>query len=361
MQKINNKKHLDFCDVLILPTNSSINSRGNVNLLSQINFQKRDQLFTGIPIIAANMTTIGTFEIYNVLSKYKIMTAFHKFYKLNDFRNFIENTKTSINNNDNNNILDPDYFMVTTGISDNDYNNLVNIVDNINVKYILIDIANGYISDFIKFCDKVRKKYPFKVITAGNVCTNEGIKNLVDIGIDIVKIGIGGGSACTTRIQTGIGVPQLSCILESKKYILENCKNTYIISDGGITCPGDVVKAYGAGADFVMMGGVFSGHTENPGEIEVSDTGEEYKIFYGMSSKYSMDNNYAANNNTNYRTSEGRYIRVKYKGDLNNTVNNYLGGIRSACTYTNSKNIKDLYNNVKFIRVNNQYNNSLIK
>lgn len=360
MQKINNKKHLDFCDVLILPTNSSINSRKNVNIVSQINFQKRDQIFTGIPIIAANMTTIGTFEIYNVLSKHKIMTAFHKFYKLNDFRNFIEKSKTSTNS-DNNNILDPDYFMVSTGISDNDYNNLVNIVDNINVKYILIDIANGYINDFIKFCDKVRKKYPFKVITAGNVCTNEGIKNLVDIGIDIVKIGIGGGSACTTRIQTGIGVPQLSCILESKKYILDHNKDTYIISDGGITCPGDVVKAYGAGADFVMMGGVFSGHTENPGEIEVSDTGEQYKIFYGMSSKYSMDNNYAANNNTNYRTSEGRFIRVKYKGDLDNTVYEYLGGIRSACTYTNSANIKDLYNNVKFIYVNNQYNSTLIK
>ena len=342
MQKINNKIHLDFDDVLILPKSSQINSRNDVKLEKEINFSKRDQIYRGIPIIAANMTTIGTFEVYRVLSKYKIMTAFHKFYKLQDFRNFIEVN----NNNDNNIVLDPNYFIVSTGISNSDYDNLVNILDNIDVKYIMIDIANGYINNFIEFCDKVRKKYPYKVIIAGNVCTDEGIKKLVDIDIDIIKIGIGGGSACTTRLQTGIGVPQFSCILESKKYIEKNSKTTCIISDGGITCPGDLVKAYGAGADFVMIGGAFSGHDENPGNIEYSDTGERYKIFYGMSSEYALNNNYAANNNTHYRTSEGRFIRVKYRGALDDTVKNYLGGLRSACTYTNSKNVVDLYKNV---------------
>ena len=356
MHKINNKIHLDFCDVLILPKSSCINSRKEVNLYREINFQKRDQIFRGIPIIASNMTTIGTFDVYKVLSRYKIITAFHKFYKLQDFRNFIET-----NNNNDETLLNPEYFMVSTGISNQDYENLVNIVDNINVKHILIDIANGYISDFIKFCDRVRKKYPYKIITAGNVCTNDGIRQLVDIGIDIIKIGIGGGSACTTRLQTGIGVPQLSCILESKKYIKQYSKDTYLISDGGITCPGDLAKAYGAGADFVMMGGVFSGHDENPGDIILNESGEECKIFYGMSSQYSMDNNYAANNNTDYRSSEGRLISVKYRGKLDNTVKNYLGGLRSTCTYTNSKNVEDLYNNVNFICVNNQCNQSLVK
>ena len=163
-------------------------------------------------------------------------------------------------------------------------------------------------------------------------------------------------SACTTRIQTGIGMPQFSCILkscESKK------NNTYIISDGGITCPGDMAKSFGAGADFVMVGGEFSGHDENPGEL-IEESGVKYKFFYGMSSSYAMKNNYAANNNTNYRSSEGREIKVKYKGKLDNTVENYLGGLRSTCTYTNSSSIELLNENCKFILVNNQYNSNLV-
>ena len=343
-----NEKFLDFKDVLILPKSSKLNSRKDVNLERTFEFSN-GLSWTGIPIIAANMTTIGTFDVYNILSKYKIITAFHKFYTLQDFITY--------NNKNKNNFLDNNYFMVSTGITNTDYENLVNILDNFGCKFILIDVANGYIENFKTFCKKVREKYPYKIIVAGNVTTKEGVKELTDIGIDIIKCGIGGGSACTTRIQTGIGMPQFSCILDCKENI-EN--NKYILSDGGITCPGDLGKAYGAGSDFIMIGGEFSGHDENPGEL-ININGENYKLFYGMSSTYAMKNNYATNNNLNYRSSEGREIKVKYKGELDNTVINYLGGLRSTCTYTNSKNINELHSNCKFIIVNNQYNNNLIK
>ena len=177
------------------------------------------------------MTTTGTFGVYDILSKHKIITALHKFYTLVDFQN-------SSNN------LNSDFFMVSTGISDDNYNNLVNIVDNIECKFICIDIANGYIQNFKKFCKKVRTKYPNKIIIAGNVVTKEAVDYLSGIGIDLIKIGIGPGSACTTRIQTGIGMPQFSCILECSKIAKQF--NKLIISDGGITCPGDCSKAFGA-------------------------------------------------------------------------------------------------------------------
>jgi len=363
----NMDKYLDFRDVLILPKKSKINSRKDVVLERTIVFQNGVS-WTGIPIIAANMTTIGTLDVYKVLSTYKIITSLHKFHKLQDLLDYNkENSEFKLN---------PDYFMISTGISDDDYSNLKVILDNFECKFICVDVANGYISKFKDFCKSLRSDYPEKVIVAGNVCTSEGIDLLTELELDIIKVGIGGGSACTTRIQTGIGMPQLSCVLECvqacKEYNRINfeiyyeydehkLKRSFILSDGGITCPGDLAKAYGAGADFVMIGGAFAGHDENPGQI-VSDekTGAKYKSFYGMSSTYAMKNNYAANNNSDYRSSEGRELKVAYKGALKNTIENYLGGLRSACTYTNSANLEELALNTKFIIVNNQYNSHLL-
>ena len=339
-----NEKYLDFKDVLVVPIFSALNSRSEVNLEREIKFKNGSE-WCGIPMIAANMTSTGTFELYNVLSKQKIITAFHKFYKYADFKKYQEN-----------NILDPNYFMISTGIGNSDFENLTDILSKIECKFICIDIANGYIENFYLFCEKVRKEYPDKIILAGNVVTRDAVQRLANIGIDIVKMGIGPGSACTTRIQTGIGMPQLTCILESIEIAKES--GIYLLSDGGITCPGDCVKAFVAGADFVMIGGELSGHDENPGSI-IEENGSKYKLFYGMSSQYAMDNNY--NTKKNYRSSEGRVLKVKYKGPLNKTLENYLGGIRSACTYTNSKNLIDLTSNGKFIKVNNQYNSHLLK
>jgi GMP reductase len=360
-------KYLDFKDVLILPKKSNLNSRKEVNLERTIVFQNGVS-WTGIPIVAANMTTIGTLDVYKVLSTYKIITALHKFHKLQDLLDYNkENSDSKLN---------PDYFMISTGISSDDYDNLILILDNFECKFICVDIANGYISKFNDFCKNLRIEYPEKIILAGNVCTSEGIELLNTLEIDIHKVGIGGGSACTTRIQTGVGMPQLSCVLEcvqeckesnrinfeiNYEYDQDKCNKTFILSDGGITCPGDLAKAFGAGADFVMIGGAFAGHDENPGQIVKDEkTGTKYKFFYGMSSSYAMKNNYAANSNTNYRSSEGRELKVAYKGALKNTVENYLGGLRSTCTYTNSANLEELAHNTKFIVVNNQYNSCLL-
>ena len=339
--KIEEDIKLDFNDVLIRPKRTVLTSRSEVKLERTINFPISKQTWTGIPIIAANMDTIGTYDVYNVLSKHKIITAFHKFYTLKDFEEMHR--------------LDPDYFAISTGISDNDFDKLKEIVDSEFgrcVKFICIDVANGYMEKLVAFCKKVRENYPNKIIIAGNVVTREITEELILQGaVDIVKVGIGPGSACLTRTQTGVGMPQLSAIDECAD--AAHGVNGFIIGDGGITCPGDVSKGFGAGADFIMIGGQFSGHDENPGDI-VEENGNKYKLFYGMSSDTAMNKHFGKMEK--YRSSEGRTVKIKYRGSLENTVQNYLGGIRSTCTYINAKEIKHIPKCCTFVRVNRQLN-----
>ena len=339
--KIEEDIKLDFNDVLIRPKRTVLTSRSEVKLERTINFPISKQSWTGIPIIAANMDTIGTYDVYNVLSKHKIITAFHKFYTLKDFEEMHR--------------LDPDYFAISTGISDNDFDKLKEIVDSEFgrcVKFICIDVANGYMEKLVAFCKKVRENYPNKIIIAGNVVTREITEELILQGaVDIVKVGIGPGSACLTRTQTGVGMPQLSAIDECAD--AAHGVNGFIIGDGGITCPGDVSKGFGAGADFIMIGGQFSGHDENPGDI-VEENGNKYKLFYGMSSDTAMNKHFGKMEK--YRSSEGRTVKIKYRGSLENTVQNYLGGIRSTCTYINAKEIKHIPKCCTFVRVNRQLN-----
>ena len=336
---------LDFSDVLILPKKTHIVSRSKVIIKETYTFLHSPLKWEGVPIIAANMDTTGTFEVYNVLKNFNCITAMHKFYRPEDY----QKAQQTYN-------LDPNYFMVSTGMTDYSIQYLKDVFSVISCNWICIDVANGYMSSLITFCKKIREEFPDKIIVAGNVVTGDVVKELlVDGKVDIVKIGIGPGSACTTRIKTGVGMPQLSAIIECSKAARE--VGGYIIGDGGITCPGDCSKAFGGGANFVMMGGVFSGHDENPGDIIEKD-GKRYKSFYGMSSWFSMEKNY--NEIKKYRTSEGRYILVKYKGPLENTILDYIGGIRSTCTYINSPSIRSMKENTTFIHVRNQYNSSLL-
>jgi len=338
--KIEQDTKLDFGDVLIRPKRTTMSSRSEVDLEREITFPHSTLTWKGIPLIAANMDTIGTYDVYNVLSKHKIITAFHKFYNADDFTKMQERG------------LNPDYFMVSSGIKDSDLVRLKTIMDSIYVKFICIDVANGYMEQLIEFCSKVRELYPDKIIVAGNVVTREITEELILRGkVDIVKIGIGPGSACLTRTQTGVGMPQLSAIMECAD--AAHGVNGYIIGDGGITCPGDVSKGLGGGADFIMIGGQFSGHDENPGEI-IEDNGQKFKLFYGMSSDTAMKNHFGKMDK--YRSSEGRTIKIKYKGSLENTVLSYLGGIRSTCTYVNAHKIKNVPKCCTFVKVNNQLN-----
>ena len=205
----------------------------------------------------------------------------------------------------------------------------------------------------VDFCKKVRENYPDKIIVAGNVVSREMTEELIINGkVDVVKVGIGGGSVCVTRSKTGVGMPQLSAVIECGD--AAHGVNGFIISDGGITCPGDMAKAYGGGADFVMMGGQFAGHDENPGDL-IEENGEQYKIFYGMSSEHAMTKHYGRM--AKYRSSEGRCIKIKYKGAIENTVLDYLGGVRSCCTYINAKCIKNVPKCTTFVMVSQQLNN----
>jgi GMP reductase len=339
MNKIESDQKLDFNNVLIRPKRSTIDSRSRVNLEREFKFKYSKYVWKGVPIIAANMDTIGTFEIYNVLKEHKIITALHKFYKKQDFES-------------NRNILDPNYFMVSTGIQDCDFENLKDILSVIQCKWICIDIANGYIDKFVTFCAKVRDQFPDKIIVAGNIVTREMVEELILNGkVDVVKVGIGPGSACLTRIKTGVGMPQLSAIIECAD--ASHGVGGHVISDGGITCPGDMAKAFGGGADFVMVGGQFSGHFQNPGEI-IEENGKEYKLFYGMSSDKAQQKHFGEMKK--YKSSEGRVVKIPLKGDLNDTVNDYLGGLRSTCAYINADNIKHMAKCTTFIKVTQQLN-----
>lgn len=335
--KIEENIRYDFSDVLLRPKRSELHSRSQVNLIREISFKYGKHKFTGIPIIASNMDTIGTFEMYRTLSKYKIMTCFHKYYTIEDFVQIKDE-------------LDPNYYMISIGIGDNDFQKLNQLVDLLNPYFVCIDVPNGYSTKFLDFCRMVRGAYPDLVLMGGNVVTNEMTEDLIrNIGLDVIKIGIGSGSMCLTRRKTGVGIPQLSAIIECSDSA--HGLNAHIISDGGITCAGDIAKAFGAGADFVMVGSILSGHDECSGEI-IEENGKKYKISYGMSSDTAMQKYFGEV--SNYRTSEGRTVKVEYKGSVETTILDILGGVRSACTYIGANCIKNMPRCSTFIKVNRQ-------
>lgn len=341
--KILDDVKLDFTDVLIIPKRSQYSSRSEVSLERTFKFKYSSLIWTGVPIMVSNMDTTGTIEMALELQKHKVLTCLHKYYNKDDL----------INRG-----LDTNYFAVSTGIGLNDLENLDIIVKEINPKFICIDVANGYMSKFIESCRQIREKYPDKVLIAGNVCTSEGVLELVMNGkVDIVKVGIGSGSCCTTRKQTGIGMPQLSAVIECAD--TAHGLDAHVISDGGLQVVGDFAKAYGAGADFVMSGSMFAGHTESSGEL-IHDTDSErnilksWKIFYGMSSDTAM-NKYSGGV-AKYRSSEGKTVKIEYRGPVENTILNIQGGIRSTMTYIGAKKIKDIPKCSTFIRVNRQLN-----
>ena len=350
MRIINDIK-LDFKDVLILPKRSKLVSRKQVNLERTYVFPNSKQTWTGVPIVVANMDTTGTFEMAQTLYKHKLITCIHKHYEVQEWNDYLQKMKTNFGTNFLNHIA------VSTGISDNDIEKLINIksvmesIFKTTKGFICIDVANGYSEAFIEKINKIRDIYPNNTIIAGNVVTNEMVEELILNGVDIVKAGIGPGSVCTTRIKTGIGYPQLSMVIECAD--AAHGLKGMLMSDGGCTCSGDISKAFGAGADFVMLGGMMSGHDESDGDI-VEENGIKYKEFYGMSSATAMKKHNGGV--ANYRASEGKRVLVKYKGSVDDTVTDILGGIRSTCTYVGAEELKELSKRTTFIRVTQQSN-----
>ncbi|HTG66223.1 MAG TPA: GMP reductase [Flavobacterium sp.] len=333
---------LGFKDVMIRPKRSTLKSRAEVSLDREFKFLHSTAKWSGIPIMAANMDTVGTFEMAKELARHKLFTAIHKHYSVSEWNAFLEDATPDFY----------DYIAVSTGTGRDDFKKVIEIITaNPQLKFICIDVANGYSEHFVNFLKQTRKQFPDKVIIAGNVVTGEMVEELLLAGADIIKVGIGPGSVCTTRIKTGVGYPQLSAIIECAD--AAHGLGGHIISDGGCTTPGDIAKAFGAGSDFVMLGGMLAGHSESGGEL-LEINGEKFKQFYGMSSATAMEKHMGGV--AEYRASEGKAVKIPFKGDVVDTVLDILGGLRSSCTYVGASRLKELTKRTTFIRVSEQEN-----
>ncbi|XP_050503883.1 GMP reductase 2 isoform X2 [Diabrotica virgifera virgifera] len=292
--------------------------------------------------MASNMDTVGTFNMAKALSSNGLFTCIHKYYSVEEWQSFAKENPDCLKN-----------VAASSGMSDADFIRLSDILNAVpGVTFICLDVANGYSQHFVDYVRRVRSAFPNHTIIAGNVVTGEMVEELILSGADVIKVGIGPGSVCTTRMKTGVGYPQLSAVIECAD--AAHGLQGHIISDGGCTCPGDVAKAFGAGADFVMAGGMFAGHDEGDGELIEKD-GKKYKLFYGMSSNTAMQKH--AGGVAEYRASEGKTVQVPYRGDVQTTVLDILGGLRSACTYTGASKLKELPRRATFMRCTQQLNN----
>ncbi|OIQ28549.1 MAG: GMP reductase [Bacteroidetes bacterium MedPE-SWsnd-G2] len=333
---------LGFKDVMFRPKRSTLKSRSEVSLNRTFKFMHSSHSWTGVPIMAANMDTVGTFSMAEKLANHGLFTTIHKHYSLQEWSEFLKDASTSLYN----------FIALSTGTGPKDSEKTELILNNHpELKYVCIDVANGYSEHFVNYVRATREKFPDKVIIAGNVVTGEMVEELLISGADIIKVGIGPGSVCTTRVKTGVGYPQISAIIECAD--AAHGLGGQIISDGGCAVPGDISKAFGAGADFVMLGGMLAGHDESGGETIERD-GLKYKQFYGMSSETAMNKHVGGL--ANYRASEGKTVEVPYRGSVDQTVNDFLGGIRSTCTYVGASRLKELTKRTTFIRVNEQEN-----
>ena len=363
--RIEDDSKLDYRDVLIRPKRSTLGSRKDVELEREFTFRNyradNDEHYRGIPIMASNMDGVGTFEMADALAALGLFTCLVKNYDADALADYFGNGDDRRREN----------VAYSTGITEQDFDKFQDVQRRAgeHLKYVCVDVANGYSERFSEFIKQLRDACPHIVIIAGNVVTGEMTEELILSGADIVKVGIGPGSVCTTRIQTGVGYPQLSAVIECADSA--HGLGGHIIADGGCTCPGDLAKAFAAGADFVMLGGMLAGHDEGGGEVitryfrtgEVrpleagwEDVIEERKFvhFYGMSSKAANEKHFGGLKE--YRSSEGREILVPYRGKIENTIQDLLGGIRSTCTYAGAKKLKWLSKCTTFVKTGEQYN-----
>ena len=375
--RIDQDLKLDYKDVLIRPKRSTLKSRSEVTLERSFTFRNytpdfpdniEEYHYRGVPIMAANMDGVGTFAMADALGAQGIFTCLVKTYTVDELIEYFDGEWTRTKN-----------VAMSIGTSDNDFNKLVEVQAAVGeyLQYVCMDIANGYSNHFAEHVRKVRNRFPHLVIIAGNVVTGEMTEELILAGADIVKVGIGPGSVCTTRIQTGVGYPQLSAVIECAD--AAHGLGGHIIADGGCTCPGDVAKAFAAGADFVMLGGMLAGHDEGGGEVitkryqtnelrlkDIADLGKtwnssnliieekQFVQFYGMSSDAANTKHFGGLKD--YRSSEGREVLVPYRGEVAQTVQDLLGGIRSTCTYAGALKLKQLSKCTTFVRCTQQFN-----
>ena len=389
MTYIKENIELDFNDVLFQPKRTTLNSRSEADIYRKYTFKHSSSEIISCGIMAANMATTGTFEMAKVLQKHKMICCLQKHYTYKELYDFLTENNLNAKTFDNQ-ICCNQYIFITSGVKDEDYEKVTKILDTKLCHNLCIDIANGYIPKLLEYVKKIRKNYPDIVIMAGNVVTGNMTQDLILNGVDIVKVGIGGGSVCLSREKTGVGRPQLSAILDCAE--AAHGVGGMICSDGGCTCSGDVAKAFGAGADFVMLGGMLAGTDESDGEIieKIYKTNEvdviscedtygngispldtdlsnariietlpkfeikKFKKFYGMSSKYAQEKHFGGM--ASYRASEGKVVEVPYKGSVENVIQEIQGGLRSTMSYIGAKRLQDIPKCASFYRVNRQLN-----
>ena len=358
--RIENEVKLDYSDVLIRPKRSTLGSRKEVRMERSFTFA-HGQNYEGIPIMASNMDGVGTFEMADRLGELSVFTCLVKTYSVTELVGYFDEQDAPE--------FRREHVAMSIGIKDTDHQKFRDVYEQVGdkLKYVCIDVANGYSQRFIEYVKEFRQLYPKLVIIAGNVVTADQTQELILNGADIVKVGIGPGSVCTTRIQTGVGYPQLSAVIECAD--AAHGLGGHIIADGGCTCPGDVAKAFAGGADFVMLGGMLAGHDEGGGEVivkkyitnEIEDRignrvieEKRFVQFYGMSSTTANDKHF--DGLKDYRSSEGRTVLVPYRGPVVVTLQDVLGGVRSTLTYVGAIKLKQLAKCTTFIMVNNQFN-----
>ena len=346
MQKIINDTKLDFDDVLIRPKRSALNSRSEVNIRREFKFKYSNRKLTAVPIMVANMDTVGTFEMAKALAKQGTITCLHKHYSEQQYVDFFKEE-----------FLDKDLVFYSVGTSDKDIQKSISVFSRIQnttpYPNICLDVANGYTEQFVKTARQLRSLFPAAIIMAGNVVTPEMTEELIiHGGVDIVKVGIGSGSVCTTRLKTGVGYPQLSAVMECSD--AAHGLGGHICSDGGCKVVGDICKAFGGNADFVMLGSMFAGCDECEGEWTYKLGNKITLKYYGMSSINAMNKHH--NGVADYRTAEGKCVTVDYKGFAKDVIQDIYGGLRSSCTYIGANKIKDFGKKTTFILVNNTHN-----
>ncbi len=380
MTQIKDNVELDFCDVLFRPKRTTLNSRSEADVYRPYKFKYATKNITSCGIMASNMATTGTFEMAKVLQKNKCFCCLQKHYTYEELYDFLTDNGAQAKTYDDK-LCGNDYIFITSGIKDEDYVKVTKILDKNLCNNLCIDIANGYIPKLLEYVRKIRQNYPNIVIMVGNVVTGDMTQDLILNGADIVKVGIGPGSVCTTRKLTGVGRPQLSAILECAD--AAHGVGGLVCADGGCTCAGDVAKAFGAGADFVMIGGMLAGTDEADGELTTKmfrtneyewedanapyDTDfidydpyepkfevKKFKLFYGMSSEYAQEKHFGGM--ANYRASEGKVVEIPYKGSAEIVIQEILGGVRSTMSYIGARRLKDIPKCTTFYRVNRQLN-----
>lgn len=339
--KIEDSVKLDFCDVLVRPKRSVLSSRSEVDLNREFSFLWSPFKWRGIPIMTSNMDTIGTLSMTSKWASNGMLGCFHKFFDPSEISMFLKENPDLVQN-----------CCLSIGMRDGDMQYGREVLQSCpELRMVLIDVANGYSEKFTDYIKEARQSWPNHVIMAGNVVTAEMTEALLLAGADVVKIGIGSGSVCTTRKVAGVGYPQLSAIMECAD--AAHGMGGHIIADGGCVSPGDVSKAFGAGADFVMLGGMLAGHDECEGEVVEEQDGRKM-LFYGMSSETAMVNRYGEV--APHRAPEGKAVYVTYRGSVEKTIQEILGGVRSCCTYVGARTLKNLSKCTTFIRVNRQLN-----